>query len=116
MRFPVVKALFVLIGALVCSQAGAEILSPLAFPSAKFELPAFGLLESAKQKLPSVLPSVASSRAPAQVPALARRKFISNMPVVGPKSDVDTRMPIKAPDDRVEFKLTVKEPDVELAK
>lgn len=105
-----------MIGALWCSQAGAEMLSPLAFPATKFELPAFGLLEAAKQKLPSVLESAANSRPHAQTPLVARRRIVSNMPVVAPKSDVDTRMPIKAPDDKVEFKLTVKASEVETAK
>lgn len=109
------KAL-VLVGALWCSQVVAETLSPLAFPAEKFELPSLGLLDAAKQNLPSLWASVSSSRAQAQTPVVARPKIISNMPVVVPKSDVDTRMPIKAPDDKVEFKLSVKTPDVEPAK
>ena len=110
------KTLVALLGVLWCSQAGAETFSPLAFPNEKFELPPFGLLDAAKQKLPSILGSAANSRAHAETSLAARRRIVSRMPVVAPKSDVDTRMPIKTPDDTVEFKLTVKTPEVDSAK
>lgn len=68
-------------------------------------------------KLPEPIPIAALSDANAwyhnKSPSIfAGKEFVSEMPIVAPKADIDPKM-IQRPDSSIDYKLIVKAPDVE---
>ena len=104
------KTLILLYLALLVSPFEAAETPELSFGSARIGASPLSLLESARQRLPPVF-----GGSEKRVAAI-RRRLISRMPIVQPRSDVDDRMRIKTPNPDIDYKLLVKEPVIESGK
>ena len=96
--------------------ASAADESSLAFTEKKIELPSLSLVPKSPPPLPTFLNDTATWFRSQSVHTLAPKKFVSHMPIVSPKAEVDSKMLIKIPDSSTDYKLTVVAPNVEPAK
>jgi hypothetical protein len=106
------KKLSMVLVTLVPIVAAAANQPSLAFPEQKIGLPPLLLSEIIKPSPISLLDDAKAWFHSKSPPVVAAKKFISNMPIMSPKGDIDTKM-IKRPDSSTDYKLIVKAPDVE---
>ncbi|ACB73430.1 hypothetical protein Oter_0139 [Opitutus terrae PB90-1] len=97
----------------LCSAFAAP--SPAPFSETRIDAPALSLLDSARERLPAVLPDVrpvprwnsTTNRAP---------RLTSQMPVIPPPRGPDYKLRIAHPDESVDYKILIKRPALERAR
>jgi hypothetical protein len=86
-----------------------------AFPDQKIGLPPLSLTEIPKQSPLDVLRDAQVWFGGKGLAVAPSKKFVSKMPILVPKGDIDTKM-LKAPDSSTDYKLIVKTPEVQSTK
>ena len=90
--------------------------SSLAFTEKKIELPSLSLVPNLALPLPTFLNDAAVWFRSHGAHPVGPKKFVSHMPIVSPRAEMDSKMLIKIPDSSTAYKLIVVTPNVELVK